>query len=302
MQIEREVDPSDDRIDEVVLSRVHEGERHRRGVDVHEPASGILDAPPDRGRAEGRPRGVQRGDRRVRVADELALVDQRGRGVDVDDLPPTPSRAHHMADLADLARVPRWRSRDEGVRHAAEEAEHEEAAREPAPLLAVRGVQDARDDERQDEVARVDDARGGVPPAGLRFEEVLLQPHRGHVPETDDAIDVGLRSDLDRGVDEPGRAAGEVVQRHPDDEDRPVEQHAGQRPPRTADAHDEHPADDPKQETLAVERDAGAAHEPHEHAEVRKEGSPSDDGPRADAPRGRALRRPPRPRAEGWRC
>ena len=247
-------------------------------------------------------RRAARGSPQYRVPDELALVDERRRRVHVDDLPTSARRAHDVPDLTDLARVPRGGRGDEREGHTAEEAEDEETAREPAPLLSVRGVQDARDDERQDEVRRVDDARSGVPPTGLRFEEVSLQPHGRHVPEADDAIDVGLGGDLDRRVDKSGCAVGEVVERHPDDEDRPVEQHARQRPPRTADARDEHPADDPQQETLAVERDAGAAHEPHEHAEVRQERGPSRDGPRVDAPRQARWRRPRRSRTRSRRC
>ena len=130
--------------------------------------------------------------------------------------------------------------------------------------------------------------RGGVPPVRAGVEKWSCSHTVGTLPSPKilsmSACGVTWIGRVDKGRS----AASEVVERHADDEDGPVQEHPRQRAPRPADRDDHQAAHDPEQEPLAIERDAAAAHEPHEHHEVGDERQPPEHDPWVDAARGRA--------------
>ena len=119
---------------------------------------------------------------------------------------------------------PGRRGGEEDVGDDARDRQRDEALGEAQVGGAVARPEPARERERGEEVARVDQREGDVPAAHhVRVVEVVLQPFGRRLAEEDGFVEVDHRVEVDADAELVGGAAGDVVGAEDDHHRRPVD-------------------------------------------------------------------------------
>ncbi len=246
---------------------------------------------------------MQRRHRRNRVRVLGAALEQCGevepRQLARDD----PDRARRRLELAEAAREPRRRGREERVGGEAHQCEQRHRGDVAAEAVAREEPEPSREQVRREEVAHVHGPGGVVPPAQVEgpVPEVLLQPHRRRRPEPEEPVCLELRPDVRLEQEPVGLPAQQVVRPEDQREREPLE-HDPSRP--AADVRDregEQPEEDPHEQPLARRGDAVAVDDDRKDRQIEERRCEPQQPDRLEVPaRGFGRRRLPSAEATAW--
>ncbi len=205
-----------------MLAGVHQRERHHGRVgQQHRPPPPADPAEEEHHHEQGEGR-VQRRHRRHRIGRPLARVQHVARAVQADR-PPAPGRdTDHVGKQPELGRPPGRRGRIGEVGDQSQRRQGEPPPHERRPQRAPPQPQHHRDAQGGDEVREVHPTGDHVvPPDRVRVVQMLLQPHRGHVPAEHEPVGLDQLGRV-RGSPLVGQAPGEVVHHQQHHDRQPV--------------------------------------------------------------------------------